>query len=143
MSLKNTSHIALNLLGLGFSAYASYEAFKLSASHLGSVDLICPVLLGIPACVIVLICYLLIALAWAMVLAGKQNHKALIVFSIGFTPAFLLALIGSAGEIFNFASCPHTPTGFPKCFISFWFLIALAIAWAVQGVLLRRNALST
>lgn len=131
MKSKAFLSTGLGLLGLGFSAYAAYVAFSLSAIHLGGIPT-CPVVLGIPACVIVLVCYLLITIAWGMMMTRKGRWP-LIIFMIGFIPAFLLALMGSAGEIFDFANCPATETGFPKCFISLAFLIALAVGWAVSS----------
>lgn len=135
--MKKILHTGLNVLGLGFSAFAAYEAFSLSMTHLGGPP-VCPVLFGVPACIIVLVCYVLITAAWGMALAGKQNRNALMVFAAGFTPAFLLALVGSTGEIFHFMSCPHTPKGFPKCFISFGFLIVLALGWGASTFLKNR-----
>ncbi len=128
MRQKELLSTGLGLLGFGFSVFAAYVAFSLSTIHL-SGTLTCPVVFGIPACVIVLVCYLLITIAWGMVLANKQGNWPLIIFVVGFIPAFLLALMGSAGEIFGFANCPATETGFPKCFISLIFLMALAVGW--------------
>ncbi|MDA0967331.1 MAG: hypothetical protein O2970_10295 [Proteobacteria bacterium] len=134
MKAQKLSYTGLNVLGLGFSGYAAYEAFSLSALHLGGTPT-CPVLFGIPACIIVLVCYILLTVAWGMALIGRKNKQAMIIFVSGFTPAFLLALIGSSGEVFGFASCPHTETGFPKCFISFGLLIGLALAWGLSMTL--------
>ncbi len=125
----------LGLLGFGFSAYAAYVAFNLSVVHLGGTPT-CPVVFDIPACMIVLVCYLLITIAWGMLLA-KIGRWPLIIFMIGFIPAFLLALMGSTGEIFDFVNCPATEAGFPKCFISLAFLIALAAGWVAIDFLMK------
>jgi hypothetical protein len=138
MRSKEFLSTGLGLLGLGFSAFAAYVAFSLSAIHLGGTPT-CPVVFGIPACVIVLLCYVLITIAWGMMLAKKQGRWPLIIFTVGFVPAFLLALMGSTGEIFGFANCPATETGFPKCFISLAFLIALAVGWAVASSLRKKT----
>ncbi len=130
MKSKEYLSTGLGLLGLGFSAYAAYVAFSLSAIHLSGTPT-CPVVFSIPACVIVLVCYLLITIAWGMALAKKQERWSQIIFVSGFIPAFVLALMGSTGEIFGFANCPATETGFPKCFISLAFLIALVVGWVV------------
>lgn len=122
----------LRLLGLGLSVFAVYTAFSLSVAHLNGIS-ICPMVLGYPACVIVLICYFLITIAWGMALTKNIGHWPLVIFLIGFFPALLLALIGSTGEVFGFANCPVTENGFPKCFISLAFLIAMAVGWGVSS----------
>jgi hypothetical protein len=139
MSIKKPLYNGLNLLGLGFSIYASYTAYKLLVDHLKVIEPVCPVLFSIPACTIVLICYILITISWAMALAGKQNRQAMIIFYVGFIPAFLLALGGSIGEVLEITSCPHAKAGFPKCFISFGFLIGLIIAWIFSVDLRNRK----
>ncbi len=134
MRIRAVFLAGLNLLGLLLSVYATSQALALSRLHLSGPP-VCPVLLGIPACLIVLLCYVLISISWGIALAGKQNRLALIVFLSGFTPAFLLAVYGSLGEIFGFAECPKTPNGFPKCFISFGFLIVLMGGWLYSSFL--------
>ena len=133
MRSKEFLNTSLGILGLGFSGFAAYVAFSLSAIHLGGTPT-CPIFFDVPACVIVFVCYVLITIAWGMVLANKQGRWAQIFFTIGFVPVFLLALIGSTGEILGFASCPVTETGFPKCFISLIFLMALAVGWIALSV---------
>lgn len=137
MNIKRIFFFALALIGLAFSAYASTQAFTLSRSHLIGPP-VCPVLLGIPACVIVLVSYVLITIAWGMALVEKKSDRAFNFFVFGFLPAFILALIGSAGEIFGVGKCPHTSAGTPKCYISFGFLIMLAIGWGALDFLKNR-----
>ncbi len=138
MRSKEFLYVGLGLLGLVFSAFAAYVAFSLSALHLDGTPT-CPIVFDMPACVIVFVCYVLIIIAWGMALTKKQGYWTQIIFAVGFLPAFLLALIGSTGEILGFASCPATDTGFPKCFISLIFLIALALGWVVLSVSKERN----
>ncbi len=140
MKSKEFLNTGLCLLGVGFSAFAAYVVFSLSALHLGGTQT-CPVLFDMmPACVVVLVCYVLITIAWGMALAKKQGRWPLIIFATGFIPAFLLALMGSTGEVFGFANCPATETGFPKCFISLVFLIAMAVGWIVSSNLRKVKA---
>ena len=130
MRSKEFLNTSLGILGLGFSAFAAYVAFSLSEIHLGGTPT-CPIIFDMPACVIVFVCYVLMTIAWGMCLANKEGKLPSIIFTTGFIPAFLLALIGSTGEFFGFVSCPATQTGFPKCFISLAFLIALVGGWIV------------
>ena len=131
-------YVGLSLLGLGFSTFAAYVAYSLSALHLDGTPTY-PVIFDMPACVIVFVCYVLITIAWGMALVKKQGRWSQIFFAAGLMPAFLLALIGATGEIFGFANCPATDTRFPKCFISLVFLIALALGWVVLSVSKERS----
>ena len=127
-------NLSLNVLGLGLSLYAAYAALLLTLQHLGGTP-ICPVLIGIPACLIVFINYALITAAWGLSFKQRTSYIPSLLFFVGFIPAFLLALVGTTGEIFGFASCPVTETGVPKCYLSFGILIILAIGWGLSIIL--------
>lgn len=122
------------IIGLLLSVFGAYEAFKISYMHFNTVES-CPTLSFLPACYVVLVSYSLMALAWLGSLAHRvmllNNHKNKL-FWIGFTPAFLLALIGVTGEIFGFVDCPETPSGLPKCFVSLGFVILIASGWIIM-----------
>ena len=119
--------------GLILSALGIYEAFKISHLHFTTTEF-CPTLAILPACYIVLISYTLMTLGWVGVLTSKisflNRHKKWL-FWVGFTPAFLLAVTGTAGEIFGFVECPKTANNFPKCFISLAFVFMIAVGWAI------------
>ncbi len=120
-------YIVLNLIGLILSSYVTIQVFNLSVQHLKGPP-VCPVFLGIPLCIVVLISYKVMTVAWFIALLKKQNSSSTL-FIFGFTPASLFAVIGSTGEIFSMGQCPHTSTGIPKCYISFGVLIVLAFLW--------------
>lgn len=114
------------IIGLLLSAFGFYEAFKISHIHFNTVES-CPTIGLIPACYVVLISYGLMGLAWISVLFLKKYVPVL--FWIGFTPTFLLALTGVTGEIFGFVECPETASHFPKCFISLGFVVVIGALW--------------
>jgi len=116
------------IIGIAASTYAVFQVYKISALQFNAVA-DCPHAFGIPACYVVLLCYMLITAAWIFGLKASSSIKPSFIFLLGFAPAFLLAATGSVGEIFDFVSCPKTASNFPKCFISFAFLIGLAIIW--------------
>ena len=115
--------------GLILSVLGIYETFKISHIHFTTTEF-CPTLAILPACYVVLISYTLMTLGWIGVLSHKITFKHKL-FWIGFTPAFLLALAGTTGEIFGFVDCPETPSHIPKCFISLGFVMMIAVGWVV------------
>ena len=128
------------VIGLVLSAFGVFEAFKISHLHF-STEESCPTLAVLPACYFVLVCYSAMVAAWI----GQLTLKILplscyknLLFWAGFTPAFLLAVAGTTGEIFGFVDCPETPGGLPKCFVSLGFVIALAVLWTLPK--LRKSA---
>lgn len=128
------------VIGLVLSAFGVFEALRISHLHFNTAES-CPTLAALPACYVVLVCYSAMAAAWIGRLTSKipplGRYKTLL-FWAGFTPAFLLALVGTTGEIFGFVDCPETPGGLPKCFISLAFVLILAALWALPK--LRKSA---
>ncbi|MGH1478024.1 MAG: hypothetical protein ACRBM6_04725 [Geminicoccales bacterium] len=74
----------------------------------------CPTLGAIPACYLVMICY--VAMAVSAVMAPRRLSW---LFLLGWLPVFLLALTGSTMEILGRETCPQSPTGIPMCYYSF------------------------
>ena len=109
MSINILSRLALITLA-GFGTLAG---LKLSIEHLQHGE-ICPVLGPIPACIIVFIGYL------CVVLAAVFIKKALVkpLFYIGWSPVFLLALIGVTLELTKGHICPPGAMGIPQCVFS-------------------------
>ncbi len=102
------------------AAYGAYAALEITLSHVGGVEP-CPTIVGVPACIVVLIGYL------AMLLAIIRPHR--LTFFAGWLPVFLLAASGVAGEILSDGPiCPQTETGIPKCYFSFGLSLLLGVA---------------
>lgn len=92
---------------------------------------ICPKILGVPACYIVLVCFL----------TGLTTHlfsskKANLFFFIFISLVTLIASYGTMGELFGFAECPRTSSGIPMCFISMSICVTLIIS---KSLYIRSN----
>ncbi len=83
---------------------------------------ICPKILGIPACYIIFICLLFIFISETGFL--KDNSK---LFFIGGGLAWLIAAVGTAGQVLGWLECPKTAGGFPMCYLSFAMFSALLL----------------
>lgn len=129
----------ISIVGLLLSVLGVYEAFKISDLHFNAVES-CPTIGFLPACYVVFISYSLMSLGWIGVLSQKiaflTKYRS-VFFWIGFTPTFLLALTGIIGETFGFIECPETPNHFPKCFISFSFVLVIGALWIGRNFMQR------
>ena len=95
--------------------FSIYGSFNLSMVDFHKKD-VCPKVLGIPACYIVFVFFLLAAIVHLMSW-GKTNSGMLIYYGLIAVP-FLLALGGTLTELSGTVICPRTPGGTPMCFIS-------------------------
>ena len=79
---------------------------------------ICPKLIGIPACYIILGCFIIPFVAHVF---KRSNY---IYFSLTGI-AFIIALIASMMEITNLGECPKTTGGTPMCYYSLFLFTSL------------------
>lgn len=120
MSINILPRLALIVLA-GFGALAG---FRLSIEHLQHGE-VCPMLGPIPACIIVFIGYLCVVLA--AIFLKKSFVKRL--FYVGWTPVFLLALMGVIVEVGVMLGlgkdhiCPVGAYGIPQCFFSLTMIL--------------------
>lgn len=84
---------------------------------------ICPKILSIPACYIVLICFTGTLLGH---LLSSSGGKWLYFVFVGVVT--LIASTGTIGELTGTAECPRTNGGAPMCFISLTICISLLAA---------------
>ncbi len=108
MTISTLSRIGLIFLA-GFGVFAGGH---LSLDHLAHGD-VCPMIGPIPACLIVLIGYILMLLAAFI----PSQHRKMTFYS-GFFPVAVLAAMGVMLELTQGHICPPGPTGIPQCFIS-------------------------
>ena len=109
MIINKLSRIAL----IALSGLGTFAGLRLSIEHMQHGE-ICPILGPIPACNIVFLGYLCVLLA--ALLISKSFVKRL--FYIGWTPVFLLALMGVVLELTKGHVCPPGAYGIPQCFFS-------------------------
>jgi hypothetical protein len=82
----------------------------------------CPMLGTLPACYLIFFAYGLIIISML-----PKITKAKMIFTIGWLPVIVLALMGTVGELTQTMSCPHTETGIPKCYFSAAFSAVIGI----------------
>ena len=104
---------ALYFILIGLLLLGIYGSFNLSMRDFKKKN-ICPKILGIPACYIVVACFVLALLAHTLpaVFVSPWGYYAFIAVP------FLLALAGSLTELSGKVICPKTPGGTPMCYIS-------------------------
>ena len=114
---KNILSLSIVILGLiGF-----WGVSKISYLHFSGHES-CPMLGMLPACYIVFLGYFMIVLSML-----PRIPRSKMIFIIGWLPVIILALVGTAGEVTQTMSCPHTNTGIPKCYFSAVFSAAIGI----------------
>jgi len=106
--------------------FVIYGSWELSITEF-KLKNICPKVVGIPACYLVLISFALVFLSHVLRSAFKNS-----IWYFGFIAfPFLLALGGTLTELSGTVVCPRTPGGTPMCYISLGMcslLIILKIA---------------
>jgi hypothetical protein len=116
--MKNFLYLIIILIA-GFAVYGS---FILSMDD-WDVGNICPKILDIPACYIVLTCF---TIAFISHLYPTPNSKWAFFFFVGIVT--LIASTGTIGELTGTAKCPTTAGGTPMCFISLSICLSLLIS---------------
>ena len=87
-----------------------------------SIGDICPKILNIPACYIILTCFIL-------VLVAQTNFakKIFWLYFIGAGIAWTIAATGTIGQLTGTIECPKTAGGTPMCYLSLAFFSSLII----------------
>ena len=111
--MTRPANTAARFILLALAGFGTFAGGQLSVEHLRHGE-VCPMLGPIPACIIVFLGYLLIALS--AVFMKRSAVKKL--FYIGWTPVFLLALMGVILELTKGQICPPGAFGIPQCFFS-------------------------
>ena len=101
----------LFLVGISGASSLVYDEFMIG--H------ICPKILGIPACYIIMLC-LIIPLGVHLLTPKKMGY-----YFLGVGIALSIASYGSIMQILGIVECPKTSNGTPMCFLSFLIFISL------------------
>ena len=102
--------------------FTIYGSFNLSLTDFQKKD-VCPKVLGIPACYLVFLFFVLTFIAHTFKGAIASDW-----WYYGFMAVpFLLALSGTLTELSGKVICPRTPGGTPMCFISLAFCTGLLV----------------
>ena len=135
LTLNNVARLAL----IALSGLGTLAGVRLTFEHLPHGG-VCPMLGPVPACIVVFLGYLLILLS-AIFLTKSASKK---LFYVGWTPVFLLALMGVIVEIGVMLGlikdhiCPPGALGIPQCFFSFAMVLICLVLFKVS-----RTALDT
>ena len=81
---------------------------------------VCPILLGIPACYVILACFVIPFLVHIL----KEKNSIYFLFT---GIAFIIALIASIMQFTGFGECPKTSNGIPMCYYSFLLFTILIV----------------
>ena len=109
----------LIILIAGFAIYGS-TGLVIDEYKVGNI---CPKIIGIPACYIVLFCFSGGLLAHLLPIS---NEKYIYFFFIGIIT--LIASTGTIGELTGMTKCPRTVGGTPMCFISLAICLSLLVS---------------
>ncbi|MEP6342427.1 MAG: hypothetical protein ABJ275_03855 [Maricaulaceae bacterium] len=113
------------LAGLG-----TFGGLSLTAQHIKHGE-VCPMIASVPACIIVFLGYLCVLLAAIFI----KNSFAKRLFYIGWTPVFLLALMGvliEVGVMLGIVKdhiCPIGAYNIPQCFFSFAMVLICLVLY--------------
>jgi len=132
MRRGNRFELVLTAVILGAAAVALKAVVPL-AFHTAIGTDSCPAVVGVRACYIVAACYGLIFMSQ---LSPRRIAGALFFF--GWVPVFLLAAAGSSLELFVGNVCPASPSGWPMCYSSLFFSLAILTVFLARRSL-RKN----
>lgn len=105
----------------------------ISLTHFRTGDA-CPNLGPIPACYVVSLAYLAMAVAASF---GWRKLKWL--FVVGAAPVVLLALAGTSLELMGTPTCPRSDSGWPLCYTSLMIGLGLSAAFFLAVLLERKT----
>ncbi len=109
----------LNILIIIIFSFGIYGASNLVYKEY-TLKQVCPQILGIPACYIIMACLII---PFITHLFGF-NHK---YYFIGTGLALTIATYGSIFQYFGISECPKTGGGIPMCYISFMIFFSLVL----------------
>jgi len=113
------------------AVFAIYGTFGLAMNEWKVGD-ICPKIIGIPACYIVLICFLMSLMAHLI-----STDKGKWVFFLFVSVVTLIASTGTIGELTGITECPRTSGGTPMCFISLGICLSLLVSKVIHLKLIK------
>lgn len=120
--MNETSSRIIYLVILALLLFSIYGSLTLSITDFNEKD-VCPKLIGIPACYLVLISFIFVALVHLL----KNTFKRNLWYYLCIAFPFLLALSGTLSELSGKVVCPRTSGGIPMCYISLGICTALIL----------------
>lgn len=111
----------ISILIWGLAGFGTYGTIGLVGREIAKGN-ICPKILGIPACYIILISFIMVLLSHSSLL--KDNHW---LYVIGASIAWSIAATGTIGQLMGNIECPKTAGGTPMCYLSLAFFSTLLL----------------
>jgi len=113
---KSRIYNILIFLVLGIAIFGTFP-LVMNEYEVGNL---CPTIVGIPACYIVLTCFIV-----GLVSHALRRYSIYFVF-IGIVA--IIAVIGTVGDLTGVMKCPRTDSGIPMCYISLTICTTLLVA---------------
>lgn len=107
MNISITALLLIGITGVGSLVFNEFTNHN-----------VCPKLAGIPACYIIMVCFILALVSQLF----KLNAK---LFFLSAGIPFVIAMIGSGMQFLEKVECPKTDFGMPMCYISFLLFAAI------------------
>lgn len=111
----------ISILIWGLAIFGTYGTFGLVGQEIANGN-ICPKILGIPACYIILASFIMVLLSHSTLL--KDNYW---LYAIGAGIAWSIAATGTIGQLMGSIECPKTTGGTPMCYLSLAFFTTLLL----------------
>lgn len=89
---------------------------------------VCPTVIGIPACFIILGCLILII--FHLFRLAEWGRR---LFWMGTIIALAIATFGSVSNMVGYVECPKTSGGTPMCYISFMLFLGITVLGYLEG----------
>lgn len=126
--IHSISYITLRLLLLAAIILGLYGASRLSYTTANSSN-ICPSIVNIPACYLVLLAYVAMLFGFFLEAARRRPY----IFHLGLAVATLFALPATVAEQFHAGTCPNNG-GIPLCYLS----LALCVLIGTTQILAKK-----
>jgi len=116
----------ISIIIWGLAAFGTYGTVGLVGREISKGN-ICPKILGIPACYIILASFLMVLASHSTLL--KDNYW---LYYIGAGIAWSIAATGTVGQLMGSIECPKTAGGTPMCYLSLAFFSTLLILKLIE-----------
>ena len=111
----------ITILIWGLALFGLYGTFGLVSREFAKGN-ICPKIIGIPACYIILLSFIMVLVSHSNLL--KDSHW---LYIIGAGVAWSIAATGTVGQLRGVIECPKTAGGTPMCYLSLAFFSTLLL----------------
>ena len=116
----------ISIIIWGLAAFGTYGTIGLVGREISKGN-ICPKILGIPACFIILASFIMVLASHSTLLRDSYW-----LYFIGAGIAWSIAATGTVGQLMGSIECPKTAGGTPMCYLSLAFFSTLLILKLIE-----------